>query len=198
MAQPDTPTLLRFFKAMANESRLGLIGLLATREHSVQELAAILELREPTISHHLAILKELDLVRLRVDGNTHWYRVDRRALDRINKMVFSAADLSQMAEKAEVRSWERKVLSNYLEGDRLLRIPHGLKKRWAVLKWLVARFEPDATYTEADVNRIIKRHHEDCATLRRDMVGYRMMQRNAGVYRRLPENQWRRVEWAHD
>lgn len=29
------------------------------------------------------------------------------------------------------------------------------------------------------------------ATLRRELVGYRMLQRNRGLYRALPEDQWR-------
>ena len=57
-----TEKLLGFFKAMADESRLRIIGLLAHRERSVQELAAALDLKEPTVSHHLAILKAQGLV----------------------------------------------------------------------------------------------------------------------------------------
>ena len=49
--QPEI--MLQFCKAMADESRLKIIGLLSTAEHSVQQLASILELKEPTVSHHL-------------------------------------------------------------------------------------------------------------------------------------------------
>ena len=48
----DPAMLLQFFKALAHESRLRLLGLVATREHSVQELAALVALKEPTVSHH--------------------------------------------------------------------------------------------------------------------------------------------------
>jgi len=61
----------------------------------------------------------------------------------------------------------------------------------AILRWLAARFGPDTTYSEADVNRIIKRHHGDCATLRRELIGCRMLHRERGLYRRLPETEWR-------
>ncbi|NEP18512.1 MAG: winged helix-turn-helix transcriptional regulator, partial [Leptolyngbya sp. SIO4C1] len=50
MAAPQFETLLAFFKALANESRLKLVGLLAQREHSVEEMAALLQLKEPTVS----------------------------------------------------------------------------------------------------------------------------------------------------
>ena len=71
------------------------------------------------------------------------------------------------------------------------------KKRWAILKWLATRFDPDAEYTENQLNEIIKRHHWDTATLRREMIGYRMLTRSKGIYRRLPESEWRSEEkWA--
>src|SRR5271170_8101865 len=60
MSETDLATLLAFFKAMANESRLRIVGLLAERERSVQELAELLELKEPTVSHHLAALTALN------------------------------------------------------------------------------------------------------------------------------------------
>lgn len=60
MGPDEFQTLLRFFKALANESRLKMVGLLAGRECSVEELAAFLQLKEPTVSHHLSILKELN------------------------------------------------------------------------------------------------------------------------------------------
>ena len=60
--QPEI--MLQFCKAMADESRLKIIGLLSTAEHSVQQLASILELKEPTVSHHLGVLKQLDLLQI--------------------------------------------------------------------------------------------------------------------------------------
>jgi DNA-binding transcriptional ArsR family regulator len=58
--------LLRFFKALADDSRLKIVGILANQECSVEELAALLQLKEPTVSHHLPKLKELNLVTMRL------------------------------------------------------------------------------------------------------------------------------------
>ena len=74
-----TETLLAFFKALADESRLRIVGLLAEREHSVQELARALDLKEPTVSHHLPILKATGLVTARAEGTTRWHALDRTA-----------------------------------------------------------------------------------------------------------------------
>src|SRR5882757_4570196 len=82
-----TETLLAFFKAMADESRLRIIGLLAQGERSVQELARALDLKEPTVSHHLAILKAQGLVTARAEGTTRWHALDRAALERLSQRV---------------------------------------------------------------------------------------------------------------
>ena len=190
MTDHDTTALLRHFKALGNESRLKLVGLVADRERNVQELASLLALKEPTVSHHLAILKEAGLVALRIDGNTHWYRLDRDALRRINQLVFSA-DLSRVSYQADGQVWEREILRNFIEDERLTKIPDARKKRWVVLKWLARRFALDSRYSEAEVNAVLKRHHPDAATLRRELVGYRMLERNKGIYRRIPDSGWK-------
>ena len=190
MTDQDTAALLRHFKALGNESRLKLVGLIADRERNVQELAALLALKEPTVSHHLAILNDAGLLALRVDGNTHWYRLDLDALNRINRSVF-ATDLTRVPYEVDGEMWEREVLQNFFEGDRLTRIPETRKKRWAILKWLAGRFAVDSRYTEAEINAVLKRHHPDAATLRRELVGYGMLERSKGIYCRTPESNWK-------
>jgi DNA-binding MarR family transcriptional regulator len=194
MTQADLQTLLHFFKALANESRLKLIGLLAQRECSVEELAALLQIKEPTVSHHLAKLKELNLVLMRPHGNIHLYRLNQEALQDLSKAVFSPAQMASFAEEVNGDAWEEKVLKNFLEGNRLKEIPASRKKRWVILKWLAKQFEPDSTYSEQTVNEILQRSHPDSATLRRELIGYQMMQRENGIYWRLPETAWKSAD----
>ena len=59
MSDNEFQSLLRFFKVLGDESRLKIVGILAQDERSVDELAAMLNLKEPTVSHHLAKLKEI-------------------------------------------------------------------------------------------------------------------------------------------
>jgi hypothetical protein len=189
--QPEM--MLQFCKAMADESRLKIIGLLSTAEHSVQQLASILELKEPTVSHHLAMLKQLDLVRLRADGNFRWYRLNEEVLGQISRTVFSRDNIARLATSAGARSSERKILDNFVDGERLREIPVSYKKRLTILKWLVGFFEPGISYTESQVNAILKLHHHDCATIRREMIGCGMLARDKGIYHRRPESVWRTV-----
>src|SRR5271154_4630501 len=120
----DFSTLLSFFKALANESRLKLLGLVAQREHSVQELATLLGLTEPTASHHLTMLKALGLVSLRPDGNTHWYALEPAVLARLSKSLLSREQIMALAEDIPPTAWETRVLAGFVLPDgRLKEIP---------------------------------------------------------------------------
>jgi len=186
-----TETLLEFFKAMADKSRLAIIGLLAGGERSVQELAAALELREPTVSHHLAILKAQGIVTARAEGTTRWHALDRDALERMAKRVLEPAAAKPAAPHG-VSAADSKVLAGFVDADGQLRqIPASRKKRGAVLRWLMADFAGDTRYSEAEVNERIQAHHWDSATLRRELIGHHMLARKDRIYWRLPESEWK-------
>ncbi len=184
MPPEEFETLLHFFKVLADESRLKLLGILATREYSVEELAALLQLKAPTISHHLARLRELGLIQMRSEGNTHFYRLDAENLRATSRGLLSSEKMAEIVplEDLAVDAWERKVLRDFFDGPRLKEIPASRKKRVVVLRWLAQLFEPGIRYSEAQINEIIKRHHPDASALRREMIGEHLLQREQGVY----------------
>jgi len=192
MSETDLATLLAFFKAMANESRLRIVGLLAERERSVQELAELLGLKEPTVSHHLTSLKNLGLVSARAEGVTHWHALKLDTLTSLNRAMLDQKGVAALTREVSDQPWEDKVLASFIDANGTLTVvPASRRKRWIVLKWLVAAFEEGRRYPEPEVNALIQRRHPDCATLRRELIGYRMMAREGGVYWRLPEGDWR-------
>jgi hypothetical protein len=181
--------LLDFFKAMAHESRLRIVGLLAQGERSVQDLAAALGLKEPTVSHHLAILKAQGLVTVRAEGTTRWHALDLGALERLSRRVLEPDALA--APPAPRRDSDERVLAGFLDAaGRLKVIPAARRKRTVVLRWLARAFEPGRRYSEAEVNALIQHRHPDSATLRRELVGHDMLARESGIYWRLPESRW--------
>lgn len=191
MSETQLEALLAFFKAMSNESRLRIVGLLAGRERSVQELADLLDLKEPTVSHHLAALKALGVVRVRAEGVMRWHSLDAEALARMNRALLEPAGMAAITPQAE--SWDAKVLSGFIDEEGKLKVlPASRRKRAVVLDWLARRFEDDRRYPEAEVNEIIQAIHWDSATLRRELIGHRMLAREGGVYWRLPEEGWAR------
>jgi hypothetical protein len=191
MSHAHPQETLEFFRALADRSRLRIVGMLAAREYSVQELARALDLRAPTVSHHLAVLKAAGLAAVRSDGTTRWYRLQETELHRRSREVLSHAALQRIAADQAADAGERKVLAHYLDGERLTKIPDVRKKRWIVLRWLARKFEQGAEYTEAQVNAILKRHNPDAATLRREMVGDRIFAREGGIYRLQSESDWK-------
>lgn len=64
-----------FLKALAHESRLMILCILAEGEKSVSELEDILSLRQPTVSQQLARLRADGLVSTRRDGKTIYYNL---------------------------------------------------------------------------------------------------------------------------
>ena len=62
-------------KALANRHRLIIICQLTEHERSVGELAALLSIRDSTVSQHLSLLRKDGLVTTRRDGQTIWYSI---------------------------------------------------------------------------------------------------------------------------
>jgi len=62
-------------KALANRHRLLIVCQLSEKERSVGELAALLNVRDSTVSQHLALLRRDGLVAARRDGQTIWYSI---------------------------------------------------------------------------------------------------------------------------
>jgi len=71
-AADQASTLL---KALANRHRLIIICQLSEKERSVGELATLLNIRDSTVSQHLALLRKDGLVTARRDGQTIWYSI---------------------------------------------------------------------------------------------------------------------------
>jgi DNA-binding transcriptional ArsR family regulator len=179
----QTEQLVNFFQALADVTRLKLVGMLAQGERSVDELAGALEVRQPTVSHHLAKLRTTGIVRLRKEGQTHYYALDEDALHRLAREFLSADNLARLAPAEGGDAWEQKVWHNFRTPDgRLKEIPAQRKKRDVILRRLVADFEPDRKYPEAEVNEVLRRYHEDVATLRREFIMTGLMDRAEGQY----------------
>ncbi len=189
-------TLLVYLKTLADETRLRILGLIAHQSRSVEELAALLDLRPSTVSWHLARLKEIDLVQMRAEGTTHLYRMNSKGLGRIHTLLGAPQRLALVGDVDE-DAFERKVLRDFLDAGRLKEIPAYRKKRQIILRWLVRQFEYGRTYPEAEVNEIIKRYHPDTATLRRELVGEKLMARERGAYWRTQPDEDRPQEVPH-
>ncbi len=75
------------------------------------------------------------------------------------------------------------VLRAFLTPDgRLVRIPAKRAKRLVVLDLLAQQFEPGHAFDEPEVNRRLRRFHDDVASLRRYLVDENFLSREHGWY----------------
>ena len=179
MADENNDPVL-FLKAIADATRLKMIGLLAQRPYRGEELAAILGVKPSTISHHLSRLARVGLVSARAEGYYRIYRLEEAALHKM-RLLFSHANLVSATPGVDVDEYDRKVIEDFTHPDGSLKeIPAQRKKLDAILRYIVQSFEPGKRYAEKKVNRILAWYHQDTPTLRRELVGARLMEREGG------------------
>lgn len=172
--------LIVVFKALADANRLKIIGLLARQPYSVEQLAALLGLKPPTVSHHLAKLSEVGLVGAKAEGYYSMYYLDESALKK-TRLLFSKLDLSASVADMDMDAYDRKVVKDYsLPNGRLKTLPAQRKKLEAILRYVVKSFDSGRRYGEKEVNDILGRYHNDTASLRRELVGSGLMKREGG------------------
>jgi ArsR family transcriptional regulator, arsenate/arsenite/antimonite-responsive transcriptional repressor len=94
MAEPLTAgqaeVLARAFKALGDPVRLRLLSLITARgghEVCVCELTSAFDLTQPTISHHLKVLREAGLITGERRGTWVYYRAEPRLLSYLSRML---------------------------------------------------------------------------------------------------------------
>lgn len=174
--------LVTFFKALADANRLRIVGLLAQQERGVEELAAALDLRASTVSHHLAKLAEAGLVSARTEGHFHLYSLDVAALEANAKRLLARDELRTLAgDSTDADAWDRKVLATFLDEEgRVRQFPMQRKKFEVILRHVARSLEPRTNYSERELNALLKRFSDDTATLRRGMVDHGILARETG------------------
>ncbi len=92
--------------------------------------------------------------------------------------------LEQHSNNRAKATTKEKVVSHFLKDDRIDKLPAQRSKRKYLLEYILAQFEPNRTYSEDEVNKIIARYHDDFCTVRREFIMEKMMDRVNGKYRR--------------
>jgi DNA-binding transcriptional ArsR family regulator len=77
----DEKAYSKYFKAFGDPTRLKILAYLASKEMSVNDLTAIIGLSQPTVSRHLSILKEAEIVIDRRDGQNVFYSLNKNTVE---------------------------------------------------------------------------------------------------------------------
>ena len=71
---------ITFAKAMADETRQRIMSLLCCQWHCVSDLVDATGVTQPTVSHHLSVLRTAGLVNARREGKQVFYSLDQDAV----------------------------------------------------------------------------------------------------------------------
>jgi len=74
----DLEPLVALFRLLSDKTRLNILMLLTRGERNVTSLCEELRLPQPTVSHHLGLLRMSNLITNRRDGKQVFYELDGR------------------------------------------------------------------------------------------------------------------------
>jgi len=198
--------LVTFYKAMGDTTRIRILAILANGPLHGQALAGKLGVTPPTVTHHMAKLREAALVYERRDKNTIYFYLHEANVKRFSQAIVNVLEHAKKdtdeslweSEGNEAREGEGKqvveslqVLRTFFTADgRLKQIPAQRKKKLMVFEHMVRGLEKGRKYTETQINEYIRQFHEDYATIRREFIMNHYMYREDGIYELNPEELW--------
>lgn len=202
--------LVTFYKALGDPTRVRILAILANGPLHGQALAGKLGVTPPTITHHMAKLREAGIVYERRDKNTIYFylheanmkrqtqailNVLERAKDFSEEGLFAQAEENHDQRRAQMAAEHMHVIKSFLTPDgKLKQIPSQRKKKLIVFEHMVRGLEHGRKYKEQEINDYIRQFHEDYATIRREFVMNHYMYREDGIYELTPEEMWAKAE----
>ena len=87
----DAGALSKLFRALGDETRVRIVALLAHGELCVCHLEAALELPQPTVSRHLAVLRAAGIVDGRRDGTWMYYALSAQEHAQVQRVMTAVA-----------------------------------------------------------------------------------------------------------
>jgi ArsR family transcriptional regulator len=75
--------IAELFRVLNDPSRLKIINALILSEMCVCDIAALLDMTQPAISHHLKVLRQTQLVKYRRDGKVVYYSLDDEHVENV-------------------------------------------------------------------------------------------------------------------
>lgn len=178
---------INLFKGLADKSRLQILKSLAVEDMYVERLAERLGLTPSTISFHLKKLSDA--------GAVTAYKNQYYMMYSLNKEIFQTSILEILQQESDETQkqakrdadYRQRVIDAFFEYGKLKSIPTQRKKERIILEVIAKAFDFDRIYSEREVNLIIADFHDDFCTIRRDMVGERLLGRNGIEYWRIKD-----------
>lgn len=183
--------IVDFHKALGDLTRVRIIALLQQGPLHGQAIAGKLGLKPPTITHHIAKLREVGLIKERREKNTIYFSLNEKILKGSAMAILTVGKGGDHMEMTVTETERASIINNFFTRDgKLKTIPAQRKKKLVILAHIVRGFEFGKVYPEKEVNEYLKQFHEDYATLRRELIMCQFMYRENNEYEMNPPELW--------
>ncbi|MBS4214492.1 DUF2087 domain-containing protein [Neobacillus rhizophilus] len=184
--------IVEFHKALGDLTRIRIIALLQQGPLHGQAIAGKLGLKPPTITHHMAKLREVGLIKERRDKNTIYFSLNTKILEMSAKAILNVGTGGGAEMEMSVTAEDRgAIIKNFFTKEgKLKTYPAQRKKKLVVLEHMVKGLELGKVYQEKEINEYLKQYHEDYATLRRELIMCQFMYRENNQYELNPVEVW--------
>lgn len=103
------------FNAVAEPRRREILSFLAGQERSVGEIVAVLGIEQPSVSKHLHVLREVNLVEVRSNGRQKLYRTNPETIRPLHEWTsqferFWQHQLDRVKQRAEEKTKRKEPL----------------------------------------------------------------------------------------
>ncbi|KZE48783.1 ArsR family transcriptional regulator [Brevibacillus parabrevis] len=204
--------LVTFYKALGDPTRVRILAMLANGPLHGQALAGKLGVTPPTITHHMAKLRDAGIVYERRDKNTIYFYLHEANMKRQTQAILNVLERAkgtmeedlfadeetktpQEQRRSQMAADQMHVIKSFLTPDgKLKQIPAQRKKKLIVFEYMVRGLEFGRKYKEQEINDYIRQFHDDYATIRREFVMNHYMYREDGIYELNPEEMWAKAE----
>lgn len=173
---------IKLFKCLADKSRLQILKSLAIEDMYVERLAQRLDLTPPTVSFHLKKLADAGAVTSYKNQYYMMYSLKRDIFDTTILAIIQEKSDEEDLQRKRDEDYRKRVIEAFFEYGKLKAIPAQRKKERIILEEILRSFEHGRVYKEQEVNEIINRFHDDHCTIRRDMIGEKLMARDGSNY----------------
>jgi hypothetical protein len=162
---------------LADEDRRRVFAALVLGGSTLEDVRASTGLTSRRAASALARLVDGDLV-VRSDQGEHVLLGEAFRL----AAMAAAPERPTPDPTDDVSEDDARILRRYFRGGRLTQIPSQRSRKIVILDRLAQEFDVGSRYSERQVNAILRRFHEDVASLRRFLVDEGFLDRAAGEY----------------
>jgi hypothetical protein len=161
---------------LAHPDRRRVLAALILGASTAEDVKQVTGLGTRAVVTALTRLVDSDLVLHDEDGR-YWL-----VEESFRQAVIDAQAAPLREEHAGVSTDSARILRAFVRDGRLVSIPAQRAKRLVVLDLLAQEFDPGQRYPERQVNRVLRKWHDDTAALRRYMVDEGILDRENGEY----------------